>query len=157
VLVAGLDQPSQEQLKLLLTHGNQLGAALDRLGSRREAEESRLRSIADVVVEGIALVDADGAIEAENSAAVNLLEALRTEGEDHPGLRGLIEEARRVTMPVEREITLAAAPSLPLPGRSPGRTTVWRSRFVTSPTSESRKIVSLSQSVWQLWDSWSPA
>ncbi|MPZ22287.1 MAG: response regulator [Dehalococcoidia bacterium] len=92
-------------IKLLLTHAAQVGAALDRFVTRREAEESRLRSIADALEEGIALVDADDVVTPENEPAQRLLDWL----DSLPGGRRAVVEmaalAREEGGQHERELT----------------------------------------------------
>ncbi|HEX5939469.1 MAG TPA: ATP-binding protein [Dehalococcoidia bacterium] len=156
VVSAAARRPDQEQLKLLLSHVAQLGAALDRLGSRRAAEESRLRSIADVVEEGIALVDPEGVIRPENVAATRLLNELTAaDGRYDPQLEALIEEARGGESPVGREIenggrTLLAAATA-VPGSS-GRVAltlrdVTEQRLTQERLAQSERLAALGQLV----------
>ncbi|MEX2238175.1 MAG: response regulator [Dehalococcoidia bacterium] len=103
LLVVGESEGGLEPaaVKLLLTHATQLASTLDRMGTRKDAEQSRLRSVADVVDEGIALVDAEGEISPENDAARTLLASLA----DREILRELIDSAREGDGSEERELS----------------------------------------------------
>ncbi|HET9200091.1 MAG TPA: ATP-binding protein, partial [Dehalococcoidia bacterium] len=156
LLTVELHDAGNEQLKLLLTHSTQLGATLDRLGIRQEAEGSRLRSIADVVDEGIAIVDLEGTIEPENAAAEVLLAALtQSEGQYDGQLDELISSARDTNAAVEREIIvggrtlLAAARAIPA---SPGRVAltlrdVTEQRLTQERLSQAERLAALGQLV----------
>jgi signal transduction histidine kinase len=156
VIVELEDKPDNEQLKLLLAHASQLGATLDRLRLREEAEGSRLRSIADVVGEGIALVDAEGTVEPENAAAEELLADLRNpNGEYARQLTDLIAAARDLGEPVEREISasgrtfLGAARAIPASAGQIALTLrdVTEQRLTQERLSQSERLAALGQLV----------